>query len=342
MRFGIFTDFHLKDGESQAQAFADGFEQVDVAEELGIGEIWLPELHFYYERSVACSPMLLGSAIANRTKNVRIGVAVQVLPLGNPVRMAEEAATLDHLCQGRLDFGVGRSNLARSYRGYGISYEESQSRFLEALDIILTAWQNDWFSYEGEYFSFDQVNVTPKPLQQPHPPLFAAIASTLSFPDMGRRGYPIFVSLRGPELAQQLETYREAWREAGHPGNGEVHLRIPGYVGETSELARSQPRESTYRGWQEMAVARAESSSSPQLVAEARETVTQDYDDMLAHRLLYGTPDEFTQRLKELEETLGLEGVVLEMNFGGQIPQDQMLNSLRLLGQEVVPRFSSE
>ena len=109
MKFGVFTDFHLKDGESQAQAFTDGFEQVDVLEEIGIDEIWLPELHFYYERSVACSPTMLGTAIAGRTTKARIGLAVQVLPLGNPVRMAEEAALLDHLCQGRLDYGVGRS-----------------------------------------------------------------------------------------------------------------------------------------------------------------------------------------------------------------------------------------
>ena len=90
MKFGVFTDFHLKDGASQAQAFADGFEQVDVLEEMGIDEIWLPELHFYYERSVACSPTMLGTAIASRTTKARIGLAVpRWLSIGGSLTLRE-------------------------------------------------------------------------------------------------------------------------------------------------------------------------------------------------------------------------------------------------------------
>ena len=114
MKFGVFTDFHLKDGESQAQAFADGFEQVDVLEEIGIGEIWLPELHFYYERSVACSPTMLGTAIAGRTTKARIGLAVQVLPLGNP-RLAMAESTLGETLVGRGMFAEAEPLLLEAH-----------------------------------------------------------------------------------------------------------------------------------------------------------------------------------------------------------------------------------
>ena len=339
MKFGLFIDFHLREGKGQTEAFTDAFEQVDAAEEMGISSVWLPELHFYHERSVLASPLLVGSAIAQRTRRLRIGIAVQVLPLGNPVRMAEEAATLDHLSHGRLDFGVGRSNLARSYHGYNIPYSESQSRFAEALDILLAAWQGDRFSYQGQYFSFHDVIVTPQPLQQPHPPIFVAVASAESFPAMGRRGFPVFVSLRGPQLEGQLAEYRSAWREAGHPGDGEAHLRIPVYVAETPELARSQPRESAYRGLREMAEARAQSGASPALTTDAQQTAQMDYEEILKHRVVYGTPEQVVRRLREIKDRLGLSGVVVEINFGGQVPQELVLNSIRLLAQEVIPQF---
>ncbi|HEY4168704.1 MAG TPA: LLM class flavin-dependent oxidoreductase, partial [Reyranella sp.] len=109
MEFGMFHEFQRLPGATDASAFADSFAQVDEAERLGLDAMWLAELHFNPERSVLASPLVLAAAIAARTKTMKIGTAVQVLPLCHPLRLAEEVATIDHLANGRLIFGVGRS-----------------------------------------------------------------------------------------------------------------------------------------------------------------------------------------------------------------------------------------
>src|SRR5262245_37300946 len=117
MDFGMFTDLHVRQDMSQAEAFVESDRQVQDAEMLGIDSVWLSEHHFSLERSVLASPLVIASSIATRTQRVRIGLAVQVLPLTNPLRIAEEAATVDHISKGRFDFGVGRSGLTRYYQG---------------------------------------------------------------------------------------------------------------------------------------------------------------------------------------------------------------------------------
>ena len=126
-------------------------------------------------------PHSLLPALSPPEQRVRIGLAVQVLPLTNPLRPAEEAATVDHISKGRFDFGIGRSGLTRYYQGYNVPYTESRGRFLEALDIITQAWKQEQFSYTGDHFNFSDVTVVPRPYQQPHPPIRVALASPETF-----------------------------------------------------------------------------------------------------------------------------------------------------------------
>lgn len=109
MEFGMFHEFQCPPGHSEEQAFAESFEQVDAAEQLGLDAMWLAELHMLPRRSVLSAPLTVASAIAARTRKIKIGIAVQVLPLCHPLRLAEEAATVDQISHGRLIFGVGRS-----------------------------------------------------------------------------------------------------------------------------------------------------------------------------------------------------------------------------------------
>src|SRR3954470_7663713 len=140
MEFGMFYEFPVRPGHTEADAFSEGLDLVDDAERLGLDAAWLSESHVAPGRSVLASPMVIASAIASRTKRMRVGLAVQVLPLGNPLRIAEEGATGDQISRGRLVFGVGRSGNQRAYDAYGIPYGESRERFAEALEIILKAW----------------------------------------------------------------------------------------------------------------------------------------------------------------------------------------------------------
>src|SRR6059058_2460308 len=174
MEFGIFHEFERPSGVSEAAAFARGFELVDDAERWGLDAVWLAELHFSPTRSVLASPMTIASAIAARTERIKIGTAVQILPLCHPLQLAEEAATVDQISHGRLIFGVGRSGFARTYEHYGVPYAESRERFAETLEIVRRAWTEDTFSYEGEHFQFHDTCVVPKPYQRPHPPIRVA------------------------------------------------------------------------------------------------------------------------------------------------------------------------
>src|SRR5215470_18830083 len=137
--FGIFHEFSRSRGQTDKETFTQSLDQVDAAESWGIDVIWLAELHFLSERSVLSAPLLVASAIAARTRRMKIGIGVQVLPLCHPLRLAEEVATLDHISGGRLIFGVGRSGFQNTYEAYGVPYGESRERFAEALDILRLA-----------------------------------------------------------------------------------------------------------------------------------------------------------------------------------------------------------
>src|SRR5712675_3152771 len=154
MEFGMFHEFPSLPGRSESEAFDEAMEQVDAAERLGLDVMWLAELHFEPRRSVLSAPLSIASAIAARTRRMKIGIAVQVLPLCHPLRLAEEAATVDQISHGRLIFGVGRSGFPRTYEAYGVPYGESRERFAETLEILKKAWTEDPFSYSGKYYSF--------------------------------------------------------------------------------------------------------------------------------------------------------------------------------------------
>ena len=348
MHFGMFMQFETRAGGSQARAFAEGFELVDAAEACGLDGAWLAEMHFTPDRSVLSSPITIASSIATRTKRLRIGMAVYVLPLNNPLRIAEEVATVDQISEGRFDFGIGRSGFARSYDIYGVPYDESRDRFREALAIILRAWEGEPFSYDGQYYQVSNATVAPQPYQRPHPPFRMAATTAETFPRAGADGYPIFVGLRGmdiPELRDNLKQYRAAWQEAGHTGEGDVAVRIPLYVGLTQRAAVEEPFESIQAYFGRMGHLYQSDAGSAGLQAtelrdqRAARLSALSYDDILATKVAFGTPPALVDRLTELQEELGLDGVVAELNAGGLIPHETVLRNIRLLTEKVVPAF---
>ncbi len=346
MHFGMFMQFETRPGGTQASSFAEGFELVDAAESCGLDGAWLAEMHFTPDRSVLSSPITIASSIATRTRRLRIGMAVYVLPLNNPLRIAEEVATVDQISEGRFDFGIGRSGFARSYDIYGVPYAESRDRFREALDIIMQAWEGEPFSYEGKYHQVTNATVAPLPYQKPHPPFRMAATTAETFPRAGEDGYPIFVGLRGmdiPELRDNLKEYRKAWRAAGHDGNGDVSLRIPVYVGLTERGAIEEPFESIQNYFGRMGRLYAADSGSAGIQAtelgdqRAVRLSALSYDEILETKVAFGTPEGLVDRFAQLKDDLGLDGVVGEFNAGGTIPHEIVLRNIRLLCEKVMP-----
>ena len=345
MDVGIFVE-EMPRGSDQAGAFRDVLDLADAGEAWGLHGLWLGEMHFNPARSVLSSPLLVAAAIASRTRRLRVGTAVQLLPLHNPLRIAEEVATVDHLSQGRFEFGIGRSGSPRAYDVFGIPYPESQARFAEALEIIREAWKGKPFSYRGTYYRFENATVAPRPYQVPHPPIRIAATDDATFARVGGMGLPIFVGLRRtdiPELSAQIQVHRAAWRDAGYAGEPDVCLRIPLYAGATDAAALDEPRESIayyFRRQAELTqavVGRAGTGPAELRQSQARHLAELSYEQMLRTKVAFGTAGALIDRLMRLREELSLSGIVAELNPGGLIPAERVKESLRRLTHEVMP-----
>ena len=278
-------------------------------------------------RSLLSAPLTVASAIAARTSRIKIGTAVQILPLGHPLRLAEETATIDQISGGRLIFGVGRSAFPRAYNAYGISYEESPQRFAESLEIIKKAWTQEHASHQGRWHSFEDFTLVPRPVQRPHPEIRIAASQHDTYSAIGELGYPLFSAVRASplsELAEHMRAYRQAWAQAGHAGESRSYLQVPIYVAATREAALADAeagmmRFSTYR---------------PDLIRGPM-----NYETVRREKGIVGTPEMVTARLIELRDTAGLAGVSAEINPGSMLSHEQVMESLRLYIQEVMPHF---
>jgi alkanesulfonate monooxygenase SsuD/methylene tetrahydromethanopterin reductase-like flavin-dependent oxidoreductase (luciferase family) len=345
MHFGVFLEERRR-GVGDGAALQETLDLVEASEAWGLDGVWLGEIHFNGSRSVQSAPVALASFIAGRTRRVRIGTAVQVLPLSNPLRIAEEVATVDQLSQGRFDFGIGRSGSPRAYDVLGVPYGESQARFLESLEIIREAFKGRPFSYAGKFFRFENTAIAPAPYQVPHPPMRMAANSPETFPQVAQLGLPLFVGLRDhdiPSLRVHLQAYRKAWRDSGQPGEADVFLRIPVYAAPTERAATEEPREMiTYfferhtelvRG----RLGRRDTGSATRTQELAAKVAGMTYEEILDTRVAFGTAPRLVERLAQIRDELGLTGVVAELNPGGLLDMDRMRRTLRILTAEVMP-----
>jgi alkanesulfonate monooxygenase SsuD/methylene tetrahydromethanopterin reductase-like flavin-dependent oxidoreductase (luciferase family) len=354
MDIGLMMDGDYREGQTQREAFDAVLATADLAETLGFDSIWLAERHFSPPggaaliSSIGSAPLLLATAIATRTSHLRIGTAVLLLPLGHPVRLAEEVATLDHLSHGRLDLGIGRSSFPRAYDGYNIPYDESRARFREYLDIMRLAWTQSRLSYAGAFYTCQDLEVLPKPYQQPHPPLHQAAATRETFAAAGTMGLSLLVALIGTpmsELAAVIAVYQAAWQTAGHPGQGYVRLRLPIYVANTQHHAQVDPRPGVmpyYERLRQGYLRSPQRFESTERIARAAQLATLTYEEVLQERVVFGTPSHVMARLRALQQTLGLAGIIIEPNIGGGIALDLVARSMDLFTHEVAPRLREE
>ena len=346
MEFGLFLEFPRPIDGSHHDAFNQSFRLVQEAEDLGVASVWLAEYHFNMERVLA-SPVTIAAAIAAQTSVMRIGTAVYCLPLGHPIRVAEEMATLDHISSGRIELGVGRGTFPNVHEGFNVGFAESRSRFDEFLEIIVAAWTHETFSFHGEHYSCDDLTVTPRPYQQPHPPITVGVTSAESFPIIGALGYPLIVNpsrvFTLDELAAPMAAYRQAWQDAGHPGRGKLGLRVPVYVHDDPQLAYRNPMESAMhsvgRLGERVASYAGRAGTTGDWAEQSRRILGMDYDDWLRDKVVYGTPAAVTERLTQLQQTLDLDQLIYEINFGNLMPDQLQTASLRLFNKKVLPQL---
>jgi alkanesulfonate monooxygenase SsuD/methylene tetrahydromethanopterin reductase-like flavin-dependent oxidoreductase (luciferase family) len=229
-----------------------------------------------------------------------------------------------------------------------VPYAESRERFAEILDIVQKAWTQEKISYQGKFHHFDDVTVVPRPYQQPTPPIRVAATSADTFVSIGRQGLPIFVAVRyetAAEIAPQVAAYRKALASSADPARGGVFLRVPAYLAPSDAQARSEVEPSLIHFYRQQAALLADSArragvdGADRRAQTARRLETMTYEEALKGTVLIGSPGSVAGRLEELRQELGLDGVLMELNCGGKIPHENVMTALRLLCQEVMPRF---
>ena len=217
MKFGVMNLFPAE-GEDDHRVLRESLEDLKLADELGFDSVWLAEHHFS-RYGILGNPLVLGAAAAQATTQIQIGTAVVVLPFHNPLRLAEDAATLDILSGGRLELGVGRGYQPKEFNGFGITAESSKQRYLETVEILKLAWSGEPFSYTGQYYEVDNVAVSPRPVRPGGPPIRHAVVSPASFPERGAAGDHIITSPTFAPLGRMkknFDAYRDALVEHGY------------------------------------------------------------------------------------------------------------------------------
>ena len=334
MEFGVFYQLPCGVEQSPQLRYQDTIAQAILADQLGFGQVWLAELHFNPRFSVMPAPLLLASAIAQATERIKIGTAVNLLPLHQPVRLAEEVATLDLLSQGRAIFGIGRGSQPRQYAGYGVDMEEGRARFLEALELIIHAWTREEACFSGQFYQVQDVNVVPKPVQQPYPPVYIAANSADTFGLVGELGHnilvaPLVVSREGALAG--LEEYRSALARGGHDaGSKRVNINLPVYVTEDSNKIK-RGYESTINNY--LGTLR-QNRSGP-----ASRAANRDYEEVRSDYAAIGTPEQVVTKLKFFQQLFNPDEFMCWFNTGGMLPTREVAQSMELFAEKVMPHF---
>jgi len=295
------------------------------AESLGYDGLWLNEEHFGQNSRVCLSPIPLATALAMRTRTIRIGFSVLVLPLFQPIRLAEEIATLDILSEGRVDLGVSRGNTSRYFEAWGLDYENRSPAFDEALSTVMRYWTDPKVQVGSRTESIE-----PKCVQKPHPPIYVATYREDAAAWLGEHGLTLFQGSQ--QSVASIRRCLRAFKDAG----GDV-TRVPigrfVVVGETDEEAWQiawPAAEKLTAGY------RRSGEQVKRQISTEEELETKRW---LREVAIVGRPETVSARIAELEDELGFGNFMLVTGFLGNLAQDHVAATLELFASEVMPHF---
>src|SRR6266511_942209 len=244
LEFAVWDGFgahEMATSPMAADVYAQHIREAQLDEELGYGSYYIIE----HQNSLVgqiTAPSVYLCAVAQHTSRLRMGVMIYQLPFYNPMRLAEEAAMLDHLSRGRLEFGTGIGVAEHEFMRWNLPFYERREMPAEALEIIVKAWTEDSVTYEGKYWQFDEALPVPRPYQQPHPPIWVGAHSPTSFEYAAKHNYHVSQNLDVDDVvAEKFALWRRLWREYGHPGPmPRTFLMRAVHVAETDAMARAE------------------------------------------------------------------------------------------------------
>jgi alkanesulfonate monooxygenase SsuD/methylene tetrahydromethanopterin reductase-like flavin-dependent oxidoreductase (luciferase family) len=346
VKFDLFYQLPAAASQNPGARYRELVAEAVEADRLGFDTLWLAEVHFTPRFSVMPAPLLQLAAIAERTTRLRLGIAVNLLPLHHPVRLAEEIATLDVLSGGRVNFGAGRGAFPSNYHGYGVDMMTSRERFQEMLTFIKRAWTEDRLSFRGRFYEVDGVEVIPKPVQRPYPPFRLAANSPDTFSFAGANAYPIFAG--GPVnpinvLPERLAVYRGALEAAGKqlPEEWLAAMYLT-FVGKDQAAVRAAIEPSLDNYFHTISeTIRPESIAQPddfQRVVERMRTIKYESVDSLMG--VFGEPQRCVDRIAALREEIGFTRMVCWFEIGGLTGHRNVIDAMRLFAERVMPHFN--
>lgn len=348
MKFALFTHVPWPEGMDPTQILRDASDQIAYGEELGFYSAWIAEHHFS-RYSMGSSSLVLASHIAAKTQRIRLGTAVLLPTLHNPIRLAEDTAMMDAVSGGRLDVGFGRGADSYEYGGFNVDHQESQARFQESIRVIQGLWTTPEFSFDGEYFRVNKLNLVPPPVQRPHPPIYLAASNTLeTLQFVVSSGHTLCIAVV-QDTAQSLDLCHRFVEMSRVAGFNVPMAAIPFfryfYVAETEEQARRDTEEHIdwildIMQWRRFIKAGSEVTQRMADWRRTRAEATVGYDYIAANRAFIGTPDQCAAKIQLLQEH-GIDYFGCNFAMGG-IPQDKVLRSMELFANEVMPRFAPE
>lgn len=302
MKFGVLQFFSWPDRRiSIPTVYERALQRIEIMDRGGYDAVWITEHHFN-DYSVCPSIPVMGAYAAARTKKLHIATGVTLAAFYHPLRLAEEVALLDILSGGRVYWGAGRGFDPKEFRTFGMTPEESYPRFRESVEIVLSAWRNRRLSYHGKYFSFENIELLPKPLQQPHPPMWVAAYSPSAVEWAAEQGYSIMLDPHSPTsvIGEKMETWRRLMVQHGHSVEGRVIptvrlVAIAQTEAEATEIARegSKFMLRTY--------------VNPQGERGDSATLLQKYVDQM---VIHGTAESVVDQIRRLNQEIHLDYMI--------------------------------
>ena len=333
MKLGFFVTNQYLPGESMSEKIQESSEQVRAARDAGFSLIATGEHYLAAPYQMSTSFTLL-SRLAADAGDMQVAATVILVPLHNPVELAESISTLDAITNGKFVFGVGLGYRDEEYSAFGVKREERVGRMNEAMDLIKRLWSEDEVEFNGKYYTVPKTKISTKPVQNPHPPIWVAANNDVAIRRAARWGYPWLINPHAtvPMVADQWTKYKSALDEFGNPVPDDLPMMREMYVAEDRETAYLESRpflEAKYKAYadwgQDKALPGEESFSVP-------------YQDLAKDRFLLGSPDDIVEEFRRYHDELGVNHMICRMQWPG-MPQEKVLKQIELLGREVIPRI---
>ena len=337
MKFSTFHLFSLPPWMTGADMLHGELEQAEWLEDFGFEEAWLAE-HNARVYGVVGSLQIMAAALAAKTKRIRIGAAVTRLPLHHPLHTAEDLALIDVLSNGRFDLGFGKGYDPLEFETYGVPFDERESRWEEALEIVLNTWRDGRIEHEGKHWTIPETELLPKPVQKPHPPVFLMVTqSDESVVYAAKRLFPIIMG-QGPDwdnARNKVQLYKQTAIEAGH-GLGDIEA-VMSLFAQLKQVHVSESKQKARDEYEKGLMWYFATSANRGMFGFNKEP--QPYDYYLQHRsVMLGTAEEVSDQIAEYREYTGVNNIVCWFNCGGQ-PHEQVRKSMKAFSDKIMPRF---